>query len=559
MQTEQAKEAQTLIWAIVRLGEKSIASGDSLGLVHIWDPIACTVLSRFASHQADVLTLAASPRGDVLLSGGIDAKISVFVSQPDEQGRWVFHSSDSRHTHDIRAIALDSLCTESNGTPYFAGGVAGKLMLQELWTSGGGKRANSRLPKMDFVHCSSFSPILQTASVAQGSRLFLCQRNEHLELWYLKQPPATGEGQAAGGRQPLTPARPESELVLRIALSGAEEGQHICASALAADGTLFAASDASGSRLFHINLEELEVRREQHLSSEVSETVARAMLFCSTSLLALTTWSTHQVVVVSIPQLAAVARFANHRAAVALLATSGEWLASGDAAGAVHVFNTDSLEHHSQVPVGSGQGFPTALAFCAQRKNLLVALSSHTVVVFDVEACALSAAVPPLQVPRALVPAHDRICGAVAPAGARRWLFWTHEALLSLELRAPGGAAAPARAGAAGKRPRGEGGAGEGRLLDSCRWRAYRGVRHVLSLHALDAAQWGSPLHQGGLPARGPHDGEAAAEGGEGGPAKRHRRGDGVQAMVLTFEVSSEAVRRALPPAFERKTWIKPR
>jgi len=33
-----------------------IASGDSLGLVQVWDPESCTVLFRFAKHQADEFT-----------------------------------------------------------------------------------------------------------------------------------------------------------------------------------------------------------------------------------------------------------------------------------------------------------------------------------------------------------------------------------------------------------------------------------------------------------------------------------------------------------------------
>jgi len=573
MRMEQAGDAQTLVWALVRLGEKTIASGDSMGLVQIWDPVSCTVLSRFASHQADVLTLATSPRGDVLVSGGIDAKISVFGCQPGETERWVALSWSHHHTHDVRAIVLEGQHSEIEGTPYFAGGVTGKLMAHEIVFSTLHARG-ARHKRWDVVHCSSFSPLLQTASVAQASRLFLCQRNEHLELWYLKRPPKAG----AGG--PLTPAMPESELVLRIALGGAEEGQHICASALAPDGTLFAASDASGSRLFRINLEELEVRGEQSLSSDVRGTAARAMLFCSASLLALATWSTHQIVVVGVPQLSALARFSEHQAAVALLASAGEWLASGDAAGAVHVFNTDSLEHHSRVPVGSDQGFPTALAFCAQRSQLLVALSSHNVLVFDVEARALSAAAPSLHVPERLVTRQERICGAVAPAApGRRWLLWTHDALLALELRAPAAptppaAAAPAatepaeaaeaaEAAASRKRPILGGGsaAGERRAvpLGMCRWHVYRGMKHILSLHALDAAQWGPPLHEDPLTLGDPDRDSAAGGDDDGRGAKRCKAGAGVRAMALTFEVSSEAVRKALPVPFERKAWINPK
>ena len=39
-----------------------------------------------------------------------------------------------------------------------------------------------------------------------------------------------------------------------------KEGHHITCSAITSDGTLVAASDLSGTRLFHLNLGELEAR-----------------------------------------------------------------------------------------------------------------------------------------------------------------------------------------------------------------------------------------------------------------------------------------------------------
>jgi len=532
MQVEQARGADTLVWALARLGSSGIASGDSLGLVQVWDPEACTVLHRFAQHQADVLTLAASPEGNVLLAGGVDAKISTFVCQPDAEERWVFHRTDASHQHDVRAIALDSLSARSGRRPYASGGVAGRLLVQELELSSARPRGAPAPAAKRPIQCSGFSPMLQTASVAQGSRLLLCQRDEHLELWYLKQPKREEAG------DPLAPAELESELVLRIALSSADEGQHICASALAPSGALFAASDASGSRLFHINLEELEVRRERGLPREVRETPARALLFCGKSLLALASWSTHQVLVVDVARSAVVARLSEHAAAVSHLAGACEWLASADVSGAVHVFNLDSLEHHAQVPVGSGQGLPTALGFCAQRNHLLVVFSSHTLVVFDVEAQALAATLPPLQIPQKLLDPHERVCGVVAPPGTPdKLLLWGHGFMLALQMQ-------PGTGGTAAAQPDGQG--CQGGQGGHGGWRTYRGMKHILALTALDEAQWGSPLLAGPKP-------DPAAPGDEQPQAKRRRQGDRVEAMVLTFEVHPRAVEKALPPAFESK------
>mmetsp|Transcript_37506 Transcript_37506/g.116559 ORF Transcript_37506/g.116559 Transcript_37506/m.116559 type:complete len:204 (-) Transcript_37506:345-956(-) len=120
-----------------------------------------------------------------------------------------------------------------------------------------------------------------------------------------------------------------------------------------------------------------------------------------------------------------------------------------------------------------------------------------------------------------------------------------------------------AEAAASRKRPILGGGsaAGERRAvpLGMCRWHVYRGMKHILSLHALDAAQWGPPLHEDPLTLGDPDRDSAAGGDDDGRGAKRCKAGAGVRAMALTFEVSSEAVRKALPVPFERKAWINPK
>jgi len=533
IQVEKGAKADTLVWALVRLGSHAIASGDSLGLVQVWDPIVCTMLHRFESHQADVLTLAASPTGDILLSGGIDAQVCTFAYQSGGEERWMFVNSDFCHTHDIRSIAFDNFAATRS---FASGGVCGRLHLHALAkTLKKRKRGINGAP----ILCSSFSPLFQSATVVQGSRLLLCQRNEHLELWYLKQPKlpsSCGEFEAL--------AYVESELAMRIALSGAEEGQHICASALSPSGDVLAASDANGSRLFRLNLEELEVRREVNLSSEVRKTPARAMLFCGTKLLALATWSTNEVLLIDVVQKSVVARFTQHNAPVSQLAASGEWLASADVSGGVHIFNLDSLEHHTKVPIG--QGIPTALAFHAQRSQLIVATSYHTLIVFDVEAQALATTVPELEVPTTMLEEHVRICGVASPLGnPDKLLLWGHSFMLGLEL-------------CQGTFP--EKKATTGIAMDTdvtvvvqdepdCRWRRYDGMHHILALSMLDESQWGAAMLRREQELEPHQDGEPR-------PGKRQKCENRMQAMVLTLEVAPEAAERALPVAFERRKFV---
>jgi len=542
MRLDRSKDnAHTLIWALANLGDSDIASGDSLGLVQVWDPITCTVRHRFAKHQADVLCLAASLDGRVLLSGGVDTKISAFVRQSGGEERWDFYNSELCHSYDVRAIAHTSSDARGPDRPYVSGGLAGKLFVHLLKPDGTSKATGAVGKKKrraeeeeapgsrrrSPLECSAFSPVLQTASVAQSSRLSLCQRNEKLELWYLRKPKLDTPSKPQGL------AMPEAQLLFRLALDGEKEGEHVTASAISPDGGIVAASDLAGTRLFRLSLEELEVRREKGMPQEVRKTMARTLLFCgSAGLLAVAEWGgACQVLMVDVARLKVLARFAEHKAPVSLLASAQEWLASADASGAVHVFNLDTLQHHARVPVGgAGGAFATAMTFDARGSRLIVALSTHKLVIFDVESQTLAEGLPAhLEIPRQAFEPHSRICGLAAPPrAASKVLLWGHSSMAQLEIR-PWAAAAEE----------------VGRKPGTCRWLKYTRKNHLLALCALDEGQWGRPLLSDDGAAAGQEKAPAA------GPAKRRRTA--VQAMTLAMEVTPGAVERSLQQPFERK------
>lgn len=536
MQVEQANGgAHTLVWALACLADGSLASGDSLGLVQIWDPTTSVVLHRFQQHQADVLVLAASADGRMLLSGGIDAKIATFVHSAE---RWVFANAEFSHSHDIRAIACDAVAGPEAPQPYVAGGVAGRLFVHGANVHQA-KKIGSGRP----LECSSFSPFFQTASVAQASRLMLCQRDDHLELWYLQKP----KEDCQVDREQV----PEAQFLLRVALGGSAaspqgDGQHICSSAISPSGALFAASNMNGTRLFRLSVGELEVQREKGLPEEVQKTAARAMLFCGEAgLLAVTSWATGHILLLDCAGLAVVARFEEHSSPVSLLAAGGpggEWLASADLSGAVHCFNLDGLQHQARVPLGEDSGFPTAIGFDGPGRLLIIAMSTHVVFFFDVEAQALAARMPaPASIPSTLLATHARICGIAAPAATpNKLVLWGHSFMLALTLKSPE-EDAPAEK-RTGKRSADEEEPSPGPLGSACSWKVFSGLKHLLSLCALSEAQWGGPLRSG------------LAQEPEG---KKRRRSAGNRsvALVLSMEVSPEAAERALPPSFERKQY----
>ncbi|CAJ1343555.1 unnamed protein product [Effrenium voratum] len=230
MKLERPPSGQTLVWSLVSLQDSMLASGDSLGLVQIWDTVASVVLHRFVQHQGDVLALAASRTA--LLSGGIDAKVSFFARGAPGQERWVFRDAHICHKHDIRAIALEpqQAPAQAEAPNFVSGGVAGRLFVKQ----GQGR------PR----ECSAFSPLLQKAWVAQASRLVLCQEGPQLQLWFMKETEKLEEDSIA---------LPEAQLVMTLSLGSVhafslDSLQHHAAVPGSGDQVTALGFDASGKK-----------------------------------------------------------------------------------------------------------------------------------------------------------------------------------------------------------------------------------------------------------------------------------------------------------------------
>jgi len=300
-------------------------------------------------------------------------------------------------------------------------------------------------------------------------------------------------------------------------------------------------------------LEDLEVSRVADLPAELCKMAARSLLFCGSNLLAVAPRASSKVVLFDVAQMAITARLDAHRAPVSLLATEGEWLASGDLEGAVHIFSLDSLQHHARVPAGatddkSTSAFPTA--FCFSRGRLIVALSSGKIIVFDVEAQTLAADVTSIvPIPTKLVPAYARVCGIVAPSGTQnKLLVWGHNFMARLELRSLQDLE-PAKEKKRRRSKSGGDDAIEGKTPtnnapEPYDWMGYDGMQHILSMCALEESQWGNPLLTGNTEA-----------GSMLTPGQKRIRETFTESrtMVLTMEVSPGAIVKGLPQAFERK------
>ena len=103
------------VWAVKVLGDGTIVSGDSLGQVTFWDGKFGTMLAKFNTSGADVLSLESSSDGTVVFASGIDPRIVVFRRTGDDGGdgskasgsmaqSWAYLSSKQEHVLDVRAL-----------------------------------------------------------------------------------------------------------------------------------------------------------------------------------------------------------------------------------------------------------------------------------------------------------------------------------------------------------------------------------------------------------------------------------------------------------------------
>ncbi|KII93432.1 hypothetical protein PLICRDRAFT_152118 [Plicaturopsis crispa FD-325 SS-3] len=118
MGTDKMRGERTLVWTVGTLGDGTIVSGDSLGMVKFWDSRTCTQLQSFQGHGADVLCLTVGSEGTSVYTSGVDQKVAQFSlvrsSNPEASNssilssstRWAQTSSRRLHSHDVRALAI---------------------------------------------------------------------------------------------------------------------------------------------------------------------------------------------------------------------------------------------------------------------------------------------------------------------------------------------------------------------------------------------------------------------------------------------------------------------
>ncbi|KAJ1666371.1 U3 small nucleolar RNA-associated protein [Coemansia sp. RSA 1813] len=250
---------QTLVWAVTALKSGAIVSGDSRGHVVFWDPVMHVIQQDFKALGADVLCLAGDADGNTVFASGVDPKITQFklfvggklAATSDNKDsasaikrkinarnrKWQLAGIRRYHTHDVRALAVSShLKTDL----LISGGIDTQVTSCEAHS----------FPNENPHRQPCFTPQNSIISVAAKGGLILQRQETTLKLWELgkAEPVSKLLGDQMESGQSLQVYERQKDL-LRMNLKAKT---NLLCSVISPSGSLVAASDAEGPKLYSI-------------------------------------------------------------------------------------------------------------------------------------------------------------------------------------------------------------------------------------------------------------------------------------------------------------------
>ncbi|KAL6065936.1 U3 small nucleolar RNA-associated protein [Balamuthia mandrillaris] len=445
---ESFGRSKTNVWSILVLKDWTIVTGDSLGKTQFWDGKTGTLIKGFRNHKADVLALATNQQEDMVFSSGIDNKMAQFQyvvherqesAAGPEQKDWIYTSSRRNHTHDVLCMAVSPPSSSPfpflsstkkhfhqqrhyrrpEATPEYyqfivSGGIDTQLCLASVHDF------IDSVPRKQppFSHHPPFS-------LSSSKSLLLCQYQHSLQLWNFSPAAAESSEEIAfvpeGTRLTATGA---PKLVAELKM----KGSNLACSALSPDGAWIACADATQTKLFKLAVIKNEFTAKESLSIRkhplpYDVLPGHRLLFTpdSSKLIIATNESSIQIVDLVAPDEPRIIKtFTQHQAQsfdtvpigtegeqpeaktepnqsgvfktapICTLAVSldGQWLASGDLNNHIYVYNLDTLQCHTMLPIFESQH--TTFAFHQRGSTLVVVCASNQFYLYDVEEKRLS-------------------------------------------------------------------------------------------------------------------------------------------------------------------------
>lgn len=236
----QGKEV--IVWSLQVLRDMTIISGDSRGVVTIWDGKNASHLEEHFVLEADVLAVAVNEEENKFVCSGIDPVLRVYALTEIKKEditlhKWIKYRQRKVHDHDVKAL----VCV---GDYVVSGGLDGYLGLSSV----------NRTQTLNVKH----GPFLQNpvACLAPKKRLLHLRYPNTIEIWRLGE--TTGkqeidiedevneEGKPVGERKMLALKKPPAKLLEMRS----KHGLPITCSSLSPDGKWLIYSTATQIRMF---------------------------------------------------------------------------------------------------------------------------------------------------------------------------------------------------------------------------------------------------------------------------------------------------------------------
>lgn len=100
---KKGKEANNMIWTIHSFSDKYLLSGDSNGVLTVWDSVYGVMLKEFREHEADILTICSNKNTGTVYFTGSDSLVCSIQMIKDE---WTLTSKFRGQSHDINSLVL---------------------------------------------------------------------------------------------------------------------------------------------------------------------------------------------------------------------------------------------------------------------------------------------------------------------------------------------------------------------------------------------------------------------------------------------------------------------
>ncbi|KAI8141877.1 quinon protein alcohol dehydrogenase-like superfamily [Fennellomyces sp. T-0311] len=397
MTVDRANGEPTLVWSVVALKDNTFVSGDSLGHLMFWDGDRGTVKQTIKAHAADILAVTASADGTVVVSSGVDCKTMTFQKVEGNKnkggkGTWGNVNRRRNHWHDVRALAI-----EKKRGILVSGGVDVGLV-----TSSG------ELFKQDTIQ---LPPFPEKYIISQAKDFVMATFFNSISLWRLGR--AEQIEKSAANHLAVPELLEQHQQCLELQL---KPDCNITSSSLSDDAQWIVVADVETVRLFHVHQlgdGQLAVKKMRTFDQALARYLAANDVAAGAHHVLFTPGSTRLVIVTVESRILVVdmlhweegnfdvlREFGHHRgldsegrqtknaqvATVVSIAASSDaqWLATGDDANRIHVFNLDSLKHHIELPHSFHPH--TALSFNDFRPNeLFVGLASNEFHIYNVE------------------------------------------------------------------------------------------------------------------------------------------------------------------------------